>query len=172
MNAEDVRDRHTDLEPEGDLHQPTGRAPSGFRPAARCFCRTPARTKRGSARSPPRSARRPPAPPPARTRQEPSFSCCHFLDSPLGERRSFRGSCRPLAAGALPGFSDRGSEGFSRPFGALQMCRLRRRFSICRAAPGGAFTGIAAFQAARITSAFRRAPRVPFRRTKRNQKSA
>mgnify|MGYP007060496427 CR=1 FL=1 len=50
---------------------------------------------------------------------------------------------------------------FSRPSGALQ---------ICRAAPGGAFTGIAAFQAARMTSAFRRAPRVPFRTDEKEPK--
>ena len=41
---------------------------------------------------------------------------------------------------------------------------------MCRAAPGGAKTGIAAFQAARMTSAFRRAPRVPFRTDEKEPK--
>ena len=39
-----------------------------------------------------------------------------------------------------------------------------------RRPPGGAWAGIAAFQAARITSAFRRAPRVPFRTDEKEPK--
>ena len=46
----------------------------------------------------------------------------------------------------------------------------RRRLWICRAAPGEAIAGIAAFQAARMTSAFRRAPRVPFRTDEKEPK--
>ena len=51
-------------------------------------------------------------------------------------------------------------------------CRVppRRWFWICRAAPGGAIAGIAAFQAARMTSAFRRAARVPFRTDEKEPK--
>ena len=47
---------------------------------------------------------------------------------------------------------------------------LLRALQMCRTAPGGAKTGIAAFQAARMTSAFRRAPRVPFRTDEKEPK--
>ena len=77
-------------------------------------------------------------------------------------------------------FSTQGTEGLLRaPPGRSRSaacgggdCQVptRRRFSICRAAPGGAKTGIAAFQAARITSAFCRAPRVPFRTDEKEPK--
>ena len=47
---------------------------------------------------------------------------------------------------------------------------LLRALQMCRTAPGGAKTGIAAFQAARMTCAFRRAPRVPFRTDEKEPK--
>ena len=47
---------------------------------------------------------------------------------------------------------------------------LLRALQMCRTAPGGAKTGIAAFQAARMTSAFRRAARVPFRTDEKEPK--